>query len=142
MHHARSVVIEHLYSWELNPIATEDLVKEAHEANPELPMHLSCFITLMLTNITEKQSELDSAVAPYLKKWTIDRLSKIDLNILRLAVYELLYQQETDAAIVIDEAVKLAQDYSSDDSHKFVNGVLEAFAKGNKINVGKKEIKG
>ena len=77
-----------------------------------------------LVKIIEKQEEIDSQLSEASSGWKITRMSKIDLNILRLAVYEIKYDEEIPDKVAIDEAVELAKAYGGDNSSAFVNGVL------------------
>jgi len=61
-----------------------------------------------------------------LEHWTFDRLRKVDLAILRVGCYSILYQKDIPAGISIDEAIEIAKEYGSDESYRFVNGVLDA----------------
>lgn len=70
--------------------------------------------------------EIDAQIQDHSKGWDIQRLVATDRNILKLAIYELLYRKETPVAVVIDQALKLADKYSTNDSMKFINGVLGA----------------
>ncbi len=74
------------------------------------------------------RNEADSIISRNAKDWSIDRMSVVDRNILRVAVYELLNEKETPVAVVIDEAVELAKTYGSSDSGKFINGILGGVA--------------
>ena len=69
---------------------------------------------------------LDAAIAARAKGWALDRMPVLDLNILRLGSFELAYRPDVPIAVAIDEAVELAKRFSTDDSGKFVNGVLSA----------------
>lgn len=77
-----------------------------------------------LVKIMEKQEEIDSQLSKVSSGWKISRMSRIDLNILRLAVYEIKYDEEIPDKVAIDEAVELAKAYGGDSSSAFVNGVL------------------
>ena len=68
--------------------------------------------------------ELDGVIARYLKDWQIERINRIDLAVLRLGVYELLYEPDIPGGAAINEAVELAKTYGTDESAAFVNGVL------------------
>ncbi|MFD7922703.1 transcription antitermination factor NusB [Streptomyces sp. NPDC059740] len=69
-------------------------------------------------------TRIDELIATYAVGWTMDRMPVVDRNILRLGAYELLWEEETPDAVVIDEAVQLAKEFSTDDSPSFVNGLL------------------
>ncbi|MEV6105475.1 transcription antitermination factor NusB [Streptomyces sp. NPDC051940] len=71
-----------------------------------------------------RAGRIDSLISQYAVGWTLDRMPVVDRNILRLGVYELLFEEETPDAVVIDEAVQLAKEFSTDDSPSFVNGLL------------------
>jgi N utilization substance protein B len=77
----------------------------------------------------EHEKELDELITPHLVNWTIDRLANIDKTILRMAAYELKYE-DVPANVTLDEAVELAKAFGDDHSSKFVNGVLSKIKKG------------
>ncbi len=84
-------------------------------------------LTVTLVNGVGANSEdLDAAIAARAKGWTLDRMPVLDLNVLRLGAYELAHRPDVPVAVVIDEAVELAKRFSTDDSGRFVNGVLSA----------------
>lgn len=79
--------------------------------------------------ILEKLSEIDAAISEKATGWTIDRMGKVDLAIIRLAVFEILFDDDIPVGVSINEAVELAKKYGRDESSGFVNGVLAKFAK-------------
>ncbi|MEU5437008.1 transcription antitermination factor NusB [Streptomyces sp. NPDC020719] len=72
-------------------------------------------------------ARIDDLISTYAVDWTLDRMPVVDRNILRLGTYELVWVDETPDAVVIDEAVQLAKEFSTDDSPAFVNGLLARF---------------
>lgn len=84
---------------------------------------------ILINGIKENQAQIDSLISDSLTNWTIDRIPRVDKNILRVAVYELLFQKDVPVNVVISEAVKLAEDLSTDDSASFVNGILANISK-------------
>ncbi|MBD0740677.1 transcription antitermination factor NusB [Streptomyces sp. CBMA152] len=72
-------------------------------------------------------ARIDDLISTYAVDWTLDRMPVVDRNILRLGTYELVWMDETPDAVVIDEAVQLAKEFSTDDSPAFVNGLLARF---------------
>ncbi|OAR27403.1 N utilization substance protein B [Streptomyces sp. ERV7] len=72
-------------------------------------------------------ARIDDLISTYSVDWTLDRMPVVDRNILRLGTYELVWEDETPDAVVIDEAVQLAKEFSTDDSPAFVNGLLARF---------------
>jgi N utilization substance protein B len=73
--------------------------------------------------------EVDGWISRYSQNWSIERMPVIDVAVLRIALFELAYERDTPLAVVIDEAVNLAKRFSTDDSGRFVNGVLAAAAR-------------
>ncbi len=87
------------------------------------PDELTCTLVL---GVAEHRVELDAAIAAQAKGWTLERMPVIDLTVMRIAGFELLARPEVPVAVVLDEAVELAKRFSTDDSGRFVNGVLSA----------------
>ena len=88
------------------------------------------FIDSVVKDYPSKKDEIDSYIERYSISWNLNRISKVDLAILRLAMYEILYTQ-TPNNILVNEAVDMAKKYSSEKSSKFVNGVLGGYLKEN-----------
>ncbi len=82
------------------------------------------YIEQVVSGIAEKRDELDEKIKTYLKGWTMDRISKTDLAILRLAVYEMLYREDIPCKVSINEAIELAKAFCEESSPSFINGVL------------------
>ena len=74
--------------------------------------------------IVEKLPELDRRIEETAKSWRISRMGKVDLTLIRLAVYEMKFEEDVPAGVAINEAVELAKSYGTDDSSSFVNGIL------------------
>lgn len=108
----------------------EDPVEEIIEDNAELYNGGICgYAHAVATAIENKQDEIDAIISKYLKNgWSISRISKPSLAILRLAIYEIKYLDSIPQSVSINEAVELSKKYSIDES-KFVNGVLGAFVR-------------
>ena len=85
--------------------------------------------TEIVTGVSTHLGELDSHIVECANGWTIARMPVIDRNVLRMAIYELSYSRDVPVAVVINEAVELAKTFSTDDSGRFVNGVLSAISK-------------
>ena len=81
---------------------------------------------LLVRGVQQHQQQLDDAIAAHAKGWTLARMPTIDRNVLRIAAFELLARPDVPVAVVLDEAVELAKRFSTDDSGRFVNGVLSA----------------
>lgn len=86
------------------------------------------FARSLVIGVTREEKVLDSHIADTLENWTIRRLSRVDHNILRLALYELLFVADVPARVTFDEAIELAKRYGDQNSGRFVNGVLDHLA--------------
>jgi N utilization substance protein B len=106
------------------PWQLADFLEARDVAEPERE-----YLLTLIEGVQANKPDLDSKFAPLLKRWTIDRLPKIDLTILRLAVYELLFRTDIPASVAISEAVLLAKKYSSDESKGYINAVLGKLSK-------------
>lgn len=82
------------------------------------------YIGDVVGGVYDKQLELDERIEPYLRNWSLERLARVDLAILRLAAYEMLYREDVPDAVAINEAVELSRRFSTDEAGGFINGVL------------------
>lgn len=87
------------------------------------------YVIRVLKGVQENKDALDMEIEKYLKNWKLNRLSKIDITILRVCTYEFLYENEIPNNVSINEAVELAKRYSADKSAAFINGVLGSMIK-------------
>jgi len=78
--------------------------------------------------IMDKLTEIDEQINAKAKGWTTERMGKVELTIIRLAIYEILYDEDVPAGVAINEAVELAKKFGQDESYSFVNGILAKFA--------------
>jgi len=83
----------------------------------------------LLEGVQGKVEEINELISRYAENWRLERMSAIDRNILRLAVFELHYQDDVPTSVAINEAVEIAKRYSTDDSGPFINGILDAMVK-------------
>jgi N utilization substance protein B len=87
------------------------------------------FVRDLVLGTLESSEECDAVIVPLLQGWTIERLPTLDRLLLRMGIYELRHRPETPPAVVINEAVELAKKFSTEDSGRFVNGVLDRASK-------------
>jgi transcription antitermination protein NusB len=90
------------------------------------------FAKLLVTGTIENLEEIDLSIKKHLKSWKFNRIVKVELAILRLSVYSLLYQKDIPSTVTINEAVDIAKDYGSDDAFRFINGILDGINKSKK----------
>jgi penicillin-binding protein 1A len=120
--HGREVALQALYGTEVGKRQPDELLTEllAREDTSEG----RAFVRDLVFGTLENEGESDALIGPLLEGWTLDRLPTIDRIILRMSAFELRHRKETDPAVVINEAVELAKKFSTEDSGRYVNGVL------------------
>lgn len=87
------------------------------------------YIKDSISVIKENLEEIDNQIKSNLEGWSIYRLAKVDLAVLRIAIYEILYRNDIPLEVSINEAIETVKKYSSDESFKFINGVLGGFVR-------------
>ena len=140
----RTLIREHLFKLlfriEFNPpeempgqvsLFFEDgFADEDHESTgSDIPDKDRAYITDKYNAILERLPEIDEKIDEAAKGWSLSRIGKVELTVLRLAIYEMLYDDDIPVGVAIDEAVELAKRFGQDSSHAFVNGILATFAK-------------
>ena len=129
---ARILAFQALYFWEANRAPVEELVSFSWlEENKlkNLDEELSFFARAIIAGVVENIVEIDSLIQKHLENWDISRLNRVDLAIIRMSAYTLMYQSDIPPSIVIDEAIGICREFGTDDSYKFVNGVLDSIRK-------------
>jgi transcription antitermination protein NusB len=99
---------------------TATLADRLAQSDPPVPD----YSVSLVEGVVAHQERIDELISSYAVGWTIDRMPAVDRNVLRLGIYELLWRDEVPDAVVIDEAVALVRSLSTDDSPRFVNGLL------------------
>jgi N utilization substance protein B len=117
----RERAIALLYEAEAKSCPPADLLAEQ-------VLSLDPFVAGIVTGVTDHGTDIDRSISHHAKGWTLERMPATDRAILRMAIYELAWSDETPTAVVISEAVELAKAYSTDDSGRFVNGMLSSVA--------------
>ncbi len=92
------------------------------------------FPRLIIAGTIEHISEIDDLIKQHLTNWDFDRLNRVDVAILRMSVYSLLFQTDMHPSIIIDEAIDISKEFGSDDSFRFINAVLDNIRKKSKEN--------
>jgi N utilization substance protein B len=110
------------------PEEEQERVDLYFEQHPTIAEEERAFITQELEGVKVNQAYIDRLITDYAKGWKINRMAKVDLTILRLAIYEMYYVQDIPQSVAINEAIELAKKYSSDTSPSFINGVLGKIA--------------
>jgi transcription antitermination protein NusB len=126
---ARILAFQAMYAWDASAVPSAELLSFswlAEDSAASADEELKAFAGLIVAGTLEKLPELDAIIAKHLQHWSFERLKKVDLAILRIAVYSLLFQRDIAAQITIDEAIEIAKEFGAEDSYRFINGVLDA----------------
>lgn len=124
-HRARIVALQALYEADCSGHAPLEALKRI-VAEQRLPKDPAAFARDLIQGVLAQQDKIDQAIAETAPAWPVEQLPPVDRNILRLAIREMLGDNGTPVAAVINEAVELAKSFGSENSAKFVNGVLGA----------------
>jgi N utilization substance protein B len=125
---ARKRALDVLYEADVRDDPIAEILASALSRIPEpRPAHLG-YTSVLVEGVAAHLDRIDELIASYAEGWTLDRMPVIDRNLARLAVYELLFEDEIDDPVAISEAVELAKQLSTDDSPRFLNGLLGRIA--------------
>ncbi|MCR8847094.1 transcription antitermination factor NusB [Rossellomorea sp. SC111] len=117
---AREKALQALFQIDMSGIQPEVALRNVLEEEEKMDAYLEQIVL----GFMENQERIDGHIRESLEKWSFDRLAKVDRNILRLGVYELLFVEDVPNNVVINEAVEIAKIFGDDQSSKFINGVL------------------
>ncbi len=142
---SRILALQALYSYDVGGVPVDELLKFEWDSFETLPSESEGsasqsvqdadsdtydFARILVSGTVNHLEEVDSIIRNHLSSgWTMERMNRVSLAILRLSVYSLLYFEDMPATIVIDEAIDLAKDFGIDDSFKFINAVLDTIRK-------------
>ncbi len=124
---ARELAVQAVYSWQLSQNSVNDIEVNFLTDNSARRFDISYFQQL-LRGVTTKVSQLDAAISPHVDR-PLEDVDHVEKAILRVAIYELIDCLDVPYRVVINEAIELAKAFAADDSHKFVNGVLDKAVK-------------
>jgi transcription antitermination protein NusB len=117
---ARKRALDFLYEAEIKKLSAMSLfsARDSSELSQEP------YVKVLLSGVEEHIQKIDELINTYAQDWDMDRMPAIDRNILRIAIFEILWVAEIDLRIACDQAVELAKSLSTDESSKYINGVL------------------
>ena len=118
-----------IYLYQLTFRSEDSHERQARYRRAEMDTVSSSYFSRVVSGIGEHLDQIDDTFSPLLVNWTKERLPRIDLSILRLAVYELIYADDVPDSVAISEAVRLARKFSTDRSRSYINAVLGNLAR-------------
>ena len=119
----RILAFQALYAWDLSGEVPLGISPDGNSGDfPD-------FSRLLVAGTIENIGAIDDMIKRHLKNWDFSRLNRVDLAVLRISVYALMYQIDTAPSIIINEAIGISKEFGTDDSYRFVNGVLDGIRK-------------
>lgn len=126
-HDARELALQILFQCDFH--GSTEFWLEQFWAQRDASESVRTFTSELVAGVRTHQVELDDLIAVYARNWTVDRMPVVDRNIMRLAIYELLWVPDVPAKVTVDEALELAKKFADDETRRFVNGVLDQIIK-------------
>lgn len=132
---ARAQAFQVLYGLNFSPVLTLEALGESYAGSPDNtdknidPAHPTGFAWELIEGVWSNHIALDELIASFAKNWRVERIGKIEITLLRLAVYEMLYRQDIPPKVAINEAIELSKQFGDEKSRNFINGILDAAAK-------------
>jgi N utilization substance protein B len=123
----RELALQLLYALELNPIKLQDMLQLFRE-NSNVAMEVRNFAEQLVTGVAANRDAIDKRIVEKSKNWAITRMDKVDLNILRMSVFELMFCADIPRNVTINEAIEVAKKFGTEDSPSFINGMLDEIA--------------
>jgi N utilization substance protein B len=117
---ARKRALDFLYEADIKNVLATDLFKARGAAE----LSQEPYVFTLISGVAEHLNKIDELIITYAQGWDMDRMPPIDRNILRLAIFEILWEADVDLKVACDEAVELAKSLSTDESASYINGVL------------------
>ncbi|MFD1955852.1 transcription antitermination factor NusB [Paenibacillus thailandensis] len=137
---AREIAVSSLYQMEMNEVSPQEAIAMIMEeaagqdnelgAKPAEAKATEQFATELVLGVTERKQAIDGMLQQFLTGWQVDRLSRVDRQILRLACYEIVFRDDVPPKAATNEAIELAKHFGTEESGKFVNGVLGKLLQG------------
>jgi N utilization substance protein B len=123
----RIAAVQFLYMWEANP--PKDLADELFHffSSQEHPREHYAFAEELINGTIEHVAEIDDVIREHAKNWDFKRIARVDLAILRLAIFEMLHRRDIPPVVSINEAIDLSKTFSTPDAKRFINGILDQF---------------
>ncbi len=124
---ARTLALQALYQWNLQQDERTYPWESCRDGDTE-PAAID-FAKTLVEGVIQHRDAIDAAISKHAHNWAMDRLSVVDRNVLRIAVFELLYLEDIPPAVTINEAIEIAKQFGDDESGGFVNGILDGLSK-------------
>ncbi|KAB0670499.1 transcription antitermination factor NusB [Oryzomonas sagensis] len=123
---ARELALQMLYALDANPaMGLRETLQTFREERDETPARTREFAEGLVTGVQQHRETIDTAIKARSKNWALSRMPRVDLNVMRLAVFELMFRSDIPKKVTINEAIEIARRFGDKDSPAFVNGILD-----------------
>ena len=123
----RELALQLLYALDINPMDISEVLRLSRESS-KVAEGVRIFAEELVAGVSANLREIDAKIAEKSKNWAITRMAKVDLNILRMAFFELNFRDDIPRKVTINEAIEIAKKYGTEDSPAFINGMLDEMA--------------
>lgn len=123
---ARELALQMLYAFDSNPsTGLRELISTFREEHTDIPDKTRGFAEALVEGVHAQRDTIDEAIKARSKNWSLGRMPRVDLNIMRMAVYELMFRKDIPKKVSINEAIEIARRFGDKESPAFVNGILD-----------------
>lgn len=134
---SRVLTLQLLYQYEIRKEPPKKLLKEFWKERKGIDKDIRSFAESIFIGTVEQIGKIDELISELSLHWKLSRISMIDKNILRSAIYEICFREDIPQKVTVDEAIELAKQYSGDDAGSFINGILDSLLKDRERYMGK-----
>ena len=123
---SRELALQMLYALDSNPAAAlNEVIQMFREEHPEISDRVRSFAEGLALGVHRERPRIDETIKALSKNWSLNRMPRVDLNIMRVAAYELMFRSDIPKKVSINEAIEIARRFGDKDSPSFVNGILD-----------------
>ncbi len=126
---SRALTLQLLYQYEIRKEPPRKLLRELWKEQKSLDKDIRSYTEAIFIGTVEQIEKIDELISELSLNWKLSRISLIDKNILRFAIYEICFRDDIPEKVAVDEAIELAKQYSGDDAGSFINGILDSLLK-------------
>jgi N utilization substance protein B len=124
-HDGRVAALQYLYAWSINPPADLAVDLRVFFEGQDQPRGHYAFGEELIGGVIANQASIDAKIRELAQNWEFERIAKIDLAILRIAMFEMLHRRDIPPVVSINEAIDISKEFSNADSKRFINGILD-----------------
>jgi N utilization substance protein B len=125
---ARELAVQFLYQMEVNPLEPQEAVESFHQG-VSASKQVKEFAARIVAGVQQHREDIDRLIGKYSAHWRLERIDRVDKNILRMGVFELLYCDDIPPKVALNEAIDLGKQFGTEESGAFINGILDKISK-------------